>query len=244
MERLRCCVAALWHGAVVLGLACIAPRGLSDCRVAVWGLRLRNAPHHSFVGSRSKMAGEAAPPAATCDTAPMACMTHRAPAGGVRAAVQALQRGRAEGRLELIKGDEKKVRVGGAGEGAGERREAKGMRGGQASYGGRGRAGRPRKHLGSRASAVGGGSLKRARGQAPHARGALSLSDASASATRGCTRCNASGVGQPRAVSERCAVQVALDGEPGAVTFRCLLPLNRHATHWRLPGCPIDSRFP
>ena len=138
MERLRCCVAALWHGAVVLGLACIAPRGLSDCRVAVWGLRLRNAPHHSFVGSRSKMAGEAAPPAATCDTAPMACMTHRAPVGGVLAALQALQRGRAEGRLELIKGDKKKVRVGGAGEGAGERREARWRRSLFQSHGGEG----------------------------------------------------------------------------------------------------------
>ena len=73
--------------------------------------------------------GRSSAPSRYLPLAPAARVAHRMPnralcRRGIRVPVQALLRGRAEGRLELIKGDEKQVRVVGAGAGAGEMPEA------------------------------------------------------------------------------------------------------------------------
>ncbi len=148
----------------------------------------------------------------------------------MRAAVQALLRGRAEGRLELIKGDAKQVRVVGAGASC-ERRGGMHVLGAGESWV---PSEMPRESLACKCRRR--GRADEARGQAP-IRGYDSLSDAKLrlQLPQGCVcryraRGSASGVGQARAVSERPCVQVALDGEPGAVTFRCLLLLNPHTT--------------
>jgi hypothetical protein len=47
-----------------------------------------------------------------------------------------------------------------------------------------------------------------------------------------------------QAVSERPAVQVALDGEPGAVTFRCLILLNPIPPEVTRMPTRIDYVFP
>ncbi len=110
---------------LLLSAALLAPRRAA--RPTVRGQQLRSAPRHSLLGRRSNMAGHAAPEAATRHSlaaqhgpllgpfCPSRAVPDRAPLPGMRAALQALLRGRAEGRLELIKGDEKQVRVVGTG---------------------------------------------------------------------------------------------------------------------------------